>query len=126
MDDKPYGDHLEPAVLHVTISTQLCGKETEILPLQWRLRQAVSLVALQQQRPSSVSWELAAGPVQCSDRRRVSLEPAVQSRTEMLPKSAMKIYLMPRNLCRPHTPPKGPEGDQGTCLSSVASNRAVE
>jgi hypothetical protein len=75
-----------------------CGTESEILPLQWRQRQAVSLVAQQQRKPSLVSWELAAGPVPCSDRRRVSLEPAVQSRTEMLQKSALKIYLLPRNL----------------------------
>ncbi len=68
-----------------------CGTETEILPLQWRQRRAVSLVELQQPRPSSVPWELAAGPVPCSDRRSVSLESVVQSRTEMLQKSALKI-----------------------------------
>ncbi len=109
MDDWPYGDHLEPqaAVLQATFSTQLLRDGNEILPLQWRPRRAVSLVALQQPRPSLVSWELAAGPVPCSDRWRVSLEPAVQSRTEMLQKRALKIYLMPRNLGQPHKPLRG-------------------
>jgi hypothetical protein len=51
--------------------------------------------AAEPRRPSSVSWELGAGPVPCSDRRRVSLEPAVQSRTEMLQKSVLK-----NTLCR--------------------------
>ncbi len=61
-----------------------------------------------------VPWELAAGPVPCSDRQRVSLEPAVQSRTEMIQKSALKIYLMPRNLGQPHTP--GRRGGPGHLL----------
>jgi hypothetical protein len=63
--------------------------------------------AQQQPRRALVPWELAAGPVPCSDRRRVSLEPAVQSSTEILKKSALKIYLMPPNLGLQHTPPKG-------------------
>jgi hypothetical protein len=55
---------------------------------------AVSPVVLQLPRPVSVPWELGAIPVRCSDRRSVSLEPAVQSRTKILQKSALKIYLM--------------------------------
>ena len=54
-------------------------------------------MAQQQRKPSSVSWVLAAGLVQCSDSRRESLEPAAQSRTEMLQKSALKIYHTQRN-----------------------------
>jgi hypothetical protein len=45
--------------------------------------------------------------VQCSYRWSVSLEPGVQSRREILQKSALIIYLMQRNLGRPHTPPRG-------------------
>ncbi len=48
-----------------------------ILPFHWRPRLAVSLVAQQQWKPSSVSWVLAAGLVPCSDRGRESFEPAV-------------------------------------------------
>jgi hypothetical protein len=52
-------------------------------------------------------WVLAAGLVSCSYRRRESLEPAAQSRTETPQKSALKIYLMPRNLGLQHTLPRG-------------------
>jgi hypothetical protein len=57
--------------------------------------------------------------VQCGDRRSVSLEPVVQSRIEMLQKSAAKINLMARNLSRPHSPPRG-AGDllKLSCLQS--------
>ncbi len=87
-----------------------CGTDTEILPLPWRQRGlwlVVSLVVLQPPRTASVPWELGGGPVPCSDRRSVSLEPAVQSRTEMLQNSVLKIYLMPRNLGWQHTPSSG-------------------
>jgi hypothetical protein len=90
-----------------------------------RQTRAVSLMALQQQRPASVPWELGAGPVPCSDRRRVSLEPAVQSRTEMLRKSAQEIYIMPRNLGQQHTPPRGARALAGGELPPIERwNRA--
>jgi hypothetical protein len=105
----PYGDHPEPAVLQATLSTQLLSdgyRNTTFTMAAKRSEAAVSLVALQQLRPALVPWDFDAGPVPCSDRQRVSLEPAVQSRTEMLQKSALKTYLMPRNLGPPHTPPR--------------------
>jgi hypothetical protein len=76
-------------------------------------------MVLQPPRPALVPWELGAGPVPCCDRLSVSLEPAVQSRTEMLQKSAVKIYLMPRNLCRPHTPPRGARALAGADLPPI-------
>jgi hypothetical protein len=39
--------------------------------------------------------------------RRERVAPAVQSHMEMLQKSAANIYLVPRNLGRQHTPPRG-------------------
>jgi hypothetical protein len=66
-----------------------------------------------------IPWELGAGPVPCSDRRSVSLEPAVQSRTEVLQKSAMKIYLIQRNLGRPHTLPRGARELAGADLPPI-------
>ncbi len=83
----------------------------------------VSLVVLQPPRPASVPWELAAGPVQCSDSQSVSLEPAVQSRMEMLQKNSAKIYLMPRNLGpilgRQHTPLRGARAHAGAELPPI-------
>ncbi len=76
-------------------------------------------MALQQPRPASVPWELGAGPVPCSDRRNVSLEPAVQSRKEMLQKSALKIYLMQRNFGRQHTPQRGARALAGADLPPI-------
>ena len=49
----------------------------------------------------------------------MSLEPAVQSRTEMLQKSAVKIYLMPYNLGRPHTQPRGARALAGADLPPI-------
>jgi hypothetical protein len=84
----------------------------------------VSLVVLQPPRPASLPWEFGAGPVQCSDRRSVSLAPAVQSRMEMLQKSAANIYLVPRNFGRPHTPPSGARALAGGELPPIErSNR---
>ncbi len=80
------------------------------MPKYWRPRsplQVVSLVVLQPPRPASLPWELGAGPVQCSDRLSGSFAPAVQSRMEMLQKSAANIYLVRRNLGRPYMPPRG-------------------
>jgi hypothetical protein len=67
----------------------------------------------------TLPWELAAGPVPCCDRGRVSLEAAVQSRTEMLQKSALKIYRMPRNLGLQHTPPTGARALAGADLPPI-------
>ncbi len=83
------------------------------------LRRADSLVVLQQPRPALAPLELSAGPVPCSDRRSVSLEPAVQSRTETLQKSALKIHLMPRNLGWPRTPPRGARALAGADLPPI-------
>ncbi len=55
------------------------------------------------------------GRVPCNDRWSVSPEPAVQSRTNLLQRSALKIYLMPRNHGRPHTP-AACEGGPGQLL----------
>jgi hypothetical protein len=112
MDDWPYGNHPEPAVLYCSPRSvhSFCGKDTEILPLRWLPRgprRAVSLVVLQQPRPALVPWETTAGPVPLSDRLSVLLELVVQSRTEMLQKSVLKIYLMSRDLDRLHSPPRG-------------------
>ena len=102
--------------------------DAEILPLQWQQRgprRAVSLVVtvlqLPVQRPASVPWELGAGPspVPCSDCWNVSLEPVLQSRTEMLQKSALKIYLMPRNLGRTHTQQWGVRALAGADLPPI-------
>ncbi len=100
-----------------------CGTDAKILPLPWLprgQRRIVSLVVvLQPPRPVLVPWELGAGSVPCSDRWSVSLEPAVQSRKEMLQKSALKIYLMPRTLGRPHTPPRGAGALAGADLPPI-------
>jgi hypothetical protein len=110
MDDWPCGDHPEPAVCRPCSALSLCGKDAKMLPLPWRPRsplRVASLLVLQPPRPASLTWELGAGPVQCSDRQSVSLAPAMQSRMEMLQKSAANIYLVPPNLGRPPTPPRG-------------------
>jgi hypothetical protein len=126
-DDLPYCDHLEPAVLQATLKhvqdTAFAGRKPKYYLYNGGRGGQFSLVAQQQPRPSLVPWELAAGPAPCSDCRRVSLEPAVQLRTEMLQKSALKICLMPRNLGRPHTPLKGARAFKPACLSGQA--RAV-
>jgi hypothetical protein len=77
------------------------------------------MVVLQPPRPASVPWEPGAGPVLCSDRWSVSLEPVVQSCMEMIQKSAVKTYLMPRNLGRPHTPPRGARAFAGADLPPI-------
>jgi hypothetical protein len=74
---------------------------------------------LQQPRPASGPWEFGAGQVPCYDSRSVSLEPAVQSSTNMLQKGALKIYLMPRNLGRPHTLPRGARALAGAELPPI-------
>ncbi len=107
MDDWPYCNHPEPALLQATLSTQLLRDGYRNTTLQWRPRgprRAVSLSALQQPRPASVPSELGASPVPCSDRWNVFLEPVVQSHTEMLQLSALKICLMQRYIGRQHTP----------------------
>ncbi len=95
LDDWLCGDHSEPAVLQATFSTDYlknrCQNGTLTLAVTG-VRLAVSLVALQQPRPTLVPWEYCAGRVQCIDRWSVALEPAEQSSTDILKSSVLKIY----------------------------------
>ncbi len=61
----------------------------------------------QQHRPISVPWEYCVGQVQCNDGRIVVIDPAEQSRTNMLQRNELKIYLTTRNLGRAHMLPRG-------------------
>ncbi len=122
MDDWLCCDHPEPAVCRPCSALSLCGTDANILPLPWRPRsplRIVSLVVLQPKGPALVPWELGAGPVPCSSSWSVSLEPAVQSRMEMLQQSAAKIYLMLGNLGRPHMQPRGARALAGAELPPI-------
>ncbi len=110
LDDWPCCYHSEPAVLQATFSTDRlqnrCQNGTLTMAAEGPSL-AVSLVTWQQPRPASVPWEYGADRVPCNDWRSVGLEPAEQSRTNMLQRSALKIYLMARNLGLAHTQPRG-------------------
>jgi hypothetical protein len=97
LDDWPYSDHSEPAVLQAMFSTlhllNRCRNATLTMAAEGSYSGSFTGGAAAAKTTASVPWEYCAGQVQCNYKRSATLEPAVQSRaniqcTERIPYAA--------------------------------------